>query len=107
MLELYGIRDTAASVVARLSPVLGMAFDGNEHASVGADSHYYDESEHFGTILVFDNVAGPFDNLPFPKFAAFPAVLLAVNPPRTGELRRLLLQHGFAALNKAEPEIQP
>ena len=102
VLELYGAPADAASVVGLLSPLLGMAFDGNEHAATGGDSHYYDESERFGTILIFDNMPKPHDDIPFPAHSDSRAVVIAVNPTDDAELRRLLLGHGFALLKTTE-----
>jgi hypothetical protein len=102
MLEMYGAAGDAARAVELLSPVLSMAFDGNVHASSGGDSHYYDESDRFGTILVFNNAARPFDDVPFPKHTEFPTIVIAVNPPHCGELGQLLTAQGFTSLTTAK-----
>lgn len=96
-----------ATVIDTLQLRLQMAFDGNEHAAVGGDSHYYGESERFGSILVFTNAPTPFDDAPFPQHADARTVVIAANPRTGRELRRLLLDCGLAHLTAAGSEHQP
>lgn len=103
-LELYGTPTDAATAAATLQPRLGMAFDGNEHASVGGDSHYYGESERFGSILIFNNAPTLFDDAPFPQHADARAVAMAVNSSAGRELRQLVLDCGFAPLKTTGSE---
>lgn len=105
-LQLYGSSDDAPSTVHMLSQLLNMAFDGNEHASSGGDSHYYGESGQFGAILVFDNSPKPFDETPFQQHASHPSVLIALNPPNRKNLEDRLLNAGLALLKTAQSEQQ-
>jgi hypothetical protein len=100
-LDVYGTPTDATTATEALQSRLGMAFDGNEHAAVGRDSHYYGESERFGSILVFSNAPTLFDDAPFPQHADARTVVVAVNPSAGRELQQILLDCGFAHLNAA------
>jgi hypothetical protein len=101
-LQLYGTSGDAARTVSTLSRLLGMSFDGNEHAPGGGDSHYYGESERSGAILIFDNTPRPFDDLPFPQHADHPSVVIVVNVPDGNDLERRLVDAGLVLLKDTE-----
>lgn len=104
--DLYGAPTSAADIVQTLVASLRLTFDGNEHAASGGDSHYYDESVRFGTLLVFDNVARPFDEQPFPQYPDTAGVVVAINSPEREALKHLLMSHGFTLLKSAGVEAQ-
>ncbi|HEX7105934.1 MAG TPA: hypothetical protein VF218_08220 [Acidothermaceae bacterium] len=100
-LDVYGTSTGAAATTATLQRRLDMPFDGNEHVAVGGDSHYYGESERFGSILVFDNVSTAFDDAPFRQYSDVRAVVIVVNSRAGRELRQLLFDCGFQHLESA------
>jgi hypothetical protein len=98
VIDLFGSSVAADAAVRVLSPMLGMAFDGNEQAASGGDSHYYDESERFGTILVFSNETTKTADQPFPDYSRFATVVIVVNSPERDYVNRVLLDNGFMLL---------